>query len=157
VLEALASFHNPSSSTLPSKLLFSTSHELPALASSMDFSYSVHPFIISLAKNKVHIPLMLFTSYATRKLHTETTSLKQNTVYYSSGTKCHILDLSQFFEESKMDSIDWHESWQRYMVFQETFCNSEIATRWKEHFLFLSAHDDFRLHFPAILPFDVAE
>jgi hypothetical protein len=56
-----------------------------------------------------------------------------------------------------MDSIDWHESWQRYMVFQDIFCDPEVAARWKEHFLFLGAHDDFRLHFSAILQFDVAE
>jgi hypothetical protein len=156
--QALNLINNPSSSsTLPSKILFSTSHELPALSSSTDFSYGIHPFIITLAKNKVHIPLTLFTSHSTRKLHTETTSLKQNTVYNSSGSKCHILDLSQFPEELKMDSIDWHESWQRYMVFQGTYCDPEVAARWKEHYLFLSAHDDFRLHFPAVLLFDIAE
>jgi len=141
----------------PFEILFSTSHELPTLSSLMDFSFSIHPFIITLAKNKVHIPLTLFTLHSTKKLHTETTSLKQNTVYNSSGTICHILNLSQFPEEHKMDSIDWHEAWQCYMVFQESHCDSEVVSRWKDHYLFLSAHDDFQLHFPAILLFDVAK
>ena len=87
----------------------------------------------------------------------ETTSLKQNTVYNSTGTKCHILDLLQFPKESKMDSIDWHEFWQCYMAFQDSYCNPKVASRWKDHYLFLSAYDDFWLHFPAILLFDVAE
>src|ERR1700733_4327702 len=106
---------NTAPPSLPSKILFSASHELPALSSSSDFSYGIHPFIIALAKNKVHLPLTLFTSNSTRKLHTETTSLKQNTVYNSSGIKCHILDLLQFSEESKIDIIDWHKGWQRYL------------------------------------------
>ena len=104
--QALNLINNSSLSTLPSKILFSTSNELPALPSSTDFSYGIHPFIIALTKNKVYIPLTLFTSHSTRKLHTETTSLKQNTIYNSSSTKCHILNLSQFLEESKMDTID---------------------------------------------------
>lgn len=155
--QALDLINNPSSSILPSKILFSVSNELPTLPSSTDFSYGIHPFIIALTKNKVHIPLTLFTSQSTRKLHIETTSLKQNTVYNSSGSKCHILDLSQFPKESKMDTIDWHKSWQRYMIFQEIHCDLEVSARWKEHYLFLSGHDDFRLHFSAILSFDIAE
>ncbi|KAF8228679.1 hypothetical protein L208DRAFT_1290376 [Tricholoma matsutake] len=145
--QALNLINNPSETkltiTLPSKILFSMSHELPALSSSTNFSFGVHPFIITLAKNKVHIPLTLFTSHSTKKLHTETTSLKQNTVYNSTGTKCHILNLSQFPKESKMDLIDWHESWQCYMAFQDSHCDSKVASRWKEHYLFLSAHNDF--------------
>jgi hypothetical protein len=43
------------------------------------------------------------------------------------------------------------------MTFQESHCDPEVSSRWKEHYLFLSAHDDFRLHFPAILSFDIAE
>jgi hypothetical protein len=148
---------NNNTSALPSKILFSASHELPALSSSIDFSYGIHPFIVTLAKNKVHIPLTLFTSNATRRLHTEATSLKQNTVYNSSGVKCHILDLSQFPEELKIESVEWHEAWQRYMTFQDTYSDTEVATRWREHYLLLSAHDDFRINFPAILRFDIAE
>ncbi|KAF8240141.1 hypothetical protein L208DRAFT_1385065 [Tricholoma matsutake] len=155
--QALDLINNSSSSILPSKILFSVLNELPALPSSMDFSYGIHPFIIALTKNKVHIPLTLFTSQSTRKLHTKTTSLKQNTVYNSSGSKCHILDLSQFPKESKMDTIDWHKSWQCYMIFQEIHCDLEVSTRWKEHYLFLSGHDDFHLHFSAILSFDIVE
>ena len=62
-------------------------------------------------------------------MHTEATSLKQNTVYNSSGVKCHILDLSQFPEELKIDSVEWHEAWQRYMMFQDTYSDTEDATR----------------------------
>lgn len=149
--QALNLINNTSAPILPSEILFSTSHELPALSSSIDFSYGIHSFIITLAKNKVHIPLTLFTSNATRRLHTEATSLKQNTVYNSSGVKCHILDLSQFPEELKIESVEWHEAWQHYMMFQDTYSDVEVTTRWREHYLLLSAHDDFHLNFPAIL------
>ena len=90
-------------------------------------------------------------------MHTEATSLKQNTVYNSSGVKCHILDLSQFPEELKVDSVEWHEAWQCCMMFQDTYSDMEVATRWREHYLLLSAHDDFHLNFPVILQFDIAE
>ena len=90
-------------------------------------------------------------------MHTEATSLKQNTVYNSSSVKCHILDLSQFPEELKVDSVEWHEAWQRCMMFQDTYSDMEVATRWREHYLLLSAHDDFHLSFPVILQFDIAE
>ncbi|KAF8228162.1 hypothetical protein L208DRAFT_1489555 [Tricholoma matsutake] len=60
--QALNLINNTSAPILPSKFLFSASHELPTLSSSIDFSYGIHPFIITLAKNKVHIPLTLFTS-----------------------------------------------------------------------------------------------
>ncbi|KAF8221664.1 hypothetical protein L208DRAFT_1326571 [Tricholoma matsutake] len=138
--QVLNLINNTPATTLPSKILFSTLHELPALPSSTDFSYGIHPFIITLAKNKVHIPLTLFSSNSTRKLHTEATSLKQNTVYNAAGLKCHILDLSQFPDESKINIADWHESWQRYMIFLDTHCDTEVATRWREHYLFLCVH-----------------
>ncbi|GLB38818.1 hypothetical protein LshimejAT787_0506830 [Lyophyllum shimeji] len=144
-------------STLPSRILFSSTQELPALPSTTDFSYGIHPFIVTLAKNKLHLPLTIFTSRATKKLHTETTSLKQNTVYNSANTKCHILDLSQFQDEASIDIIDWHEAWQRYMVFLDTHCDIEVASRWRAHYHFLCAHDDFRLNFTAIREFDIAE
>ncbi|KAF8224793.1 hypothetical protein L208DRAFT_1101022, partial [Tricholoma matsutake] len=149
--QALNLINNTSAPTVPSKFLFSTLHELPMLSSSIDFSYGIHPFIVTLVKNKVHTPLTLFTSNATRRLHTEATSLKQNTVYNLSGVKCHILDLSQFLEELKIDSLEWHEAWQHYMMFQDMYSDTEVATRWREHYLLLSAHDDFCLNFPAIL------
>jgi len=142
---------------LPSRILFLASHELPALSSSSDFSYSIHPFIVTLAKNKVHLPLTLFTSNSTRKLHTETTSLKQNMVYNSLGIKCHILNLTQFPEEAKIDIVEWHEGWQWYLVFLDTHCEIEIATRWRDHYHFLSAHNDFHINFPALLQFDIEE
>jgi hypothetical protein len=156
-LSLISNSNNTIPPTLPSRILFSASHELPALSSSSDFSYGIHPFIVALAKNKVHLPLTLFTSNSTRKLHTETTSLKQNTVYNSLGIKCHILDLAQFSEEPKIDIVDWHEGWQRYLVFLDTHCEIEIATRWRDHYHFLSAHDDFRINFPALLQFDIEE
>ncbi|KAF8220545.1 hypothetical protein L208DRAFT_1333210 [Tricholoma matsutake] len=153
----LISTNNTSLSTLPSKILFSASHELPALSSSSDSSYGIHPFIVALAKNKVHLLLTLFMLNATQKLHTETTSLKQNTVYNALGIKCHILDLSQFPEESKIDIVEWHKGWQWYLIFLDPHCDIKIATRWREHYLFLSTHDDFCLNFPVILQFDIAE
>lgn len=33
----------------------------------------------------------------------------------------------------------------------------EVTTRWREHYLLLSMHDDFHLNFPVILRFDIAE
>ena len=118
--QALNLINCTSAPILPPKILFPLLHELPALSSSTDFSYGIHPFIVNLAKNKVHIPLTLFTSNSTRKLHTETTSLKQNTIYNSAGLKCHIINLLQFLDELKIDVVDWHESWQCYMTFLDT-------------------------------------
>ena len=43
------------------------------------------------------------------------------------------------------------------MIFQEIHCDLEVSARWKEHYLFLSGHDDFYLHFSAILSFDITE
>jgi hypothetical protein len=107
---------NPSSSStiIPSsipKILFSSSNDQPASSSTTDYGFGTHPFIIQLAQNKVHIPLSLFTTYSTNKLHKESTSIKQNVVYNSTSTKCHIMDLSLFPDERKMDIADWHEAW----------------------------------------------
>jgi len=156
-LSLISNNNNSIPQILPSRILFSASHELPTLSSSSNFSYSIHPFIVTLAKNKVHLPLTLFTSNSTWKLHTETTSLKQNIVYNSLGIKCHILDLAQFPKEAKIDIVEWHEGWQWYLVFLDTHCEIEIATRWRDHYHFLSMHNDFHINFPALLQFDIKE
>ncbi|KAF8230995.1 hypothetical protein L208DRAFT_1472460 [Tricholoma matsutake] len=144
--QALSLINNTPTTTLPSKILFSTLHELPGLSSSTNFSYDIYPFIITLAKNKVHIPLTLFSSNSTRKLHTKATSLKHNTVYNAAGLKCHILDLSQFPDESKINIADWHK-----------IHDLPGHTLWKEHYLFLCVHNDFCINFSAILLFNIAE
>jgi len=80
---------NPSSSSTiipPSvpKILFSSTNDQPASSSTTDYGFRTHPFNIQLAQNKVHIPLRLFTTYSTNKLHKESTSITQNIVY-----NCH--------------------------------------------------------------------
>ncbi|KAF9456232.1 hypothetical protein BDZ94DRAFT_1178185 [Collybia nuda] len=150
----------PSSVVLPPtipRILFSSSSEQPISGSSSDFGLGTHPFIIQLAQNAIHIPLVLFTSKLTNKLHKESTSIKQNTVYNSLGTKCHVMDLSQFPEESTMDIADWHEAWNCYRVFLESSCDHTLYTRWNDHYQFLAKQDDFRNNFPAILKFDIEE
>jgi hypothetical protein len=64
-LSLISNNNDTVSPILPSRILFSASHELPALSSSSDFSYGIHPFIVALAKNKVHLPLTLFTLNST--------------------------------------------------------------------------------------------
>ncbi|KAF9467015.1 hypothetical protein BDZ94DRAFT_1133559, partial [Collybia nuda] len=139
------------------QFLFSTNDELPASSSSHDPGYFVHPFIVRLAENKLHIPLTLFTSKSTNRLFKETTTIKQTTTFNPTGVKCHIIDLSHFPDEDSLDIADWHESWNRYKNFQRIYCVPKIATRWENHYAFLSKHDDFRTHFPAILKFDIQQ
>ena len=153
---------NPSSSStiIPSsvpKILFSSSNDQPASSSTTDYGFGTHPFIIQLAQNKVHIPLSLFTTYSMNKLHKESTSIKQNVVYNSAGTKCHIMDLSLFPDETKMDIADWHEAWNRYHTFVDTHYNTIGSKRWRDHYIFLSKQDNFRLNFPTILKFDIEQ
>ncbi|KAL6304315.1 hypothetical protein BKA93DRAFT_713050, partial [Sparassis latifolia] len=139
------------------KLLFSIERERPSSSTSHAQSFGIHPFILNLGQNRVHIPLSLFTTASTNKLHNNSTSIKQNIVYNASGTKCHLIDLTQFQTESEMDVADWHEAWNRYIPFLRTHSDSAVAQRWEEHYQFLSKQDDFKRDFHAILTFDIEQ
>jgi len=145
---------SPTSPSLPaSKILFSSADEMPSSSSTTDYGFSTHPFILQLAQNKFHIPLTLFTTKSTNKLHKE--SLVQKIMYKSNGTKCHTVELSQFPDEHQMDIGDWHEAWNWYLTFLTTYHNGPSAKRWHAHYLFLSKQDNFKLNFPTILKFDM--
>ncbi|GBE80135.1 hypothetical protein SCP_0213380 [Sparassis crispa] len=109
------------------KLLFSIERERPSSSTSHTQSFGIHPFILNLGHNGVHIPLSLFTTSTTNKLHNHATSIKQNIIYNSSGTKCHLMDLTQFQAESDMDVADWHEAWNCYNLFLRTHADKAVA------------------------------
>ncbi|RDB16021.1 hypothetical protein Hypma_003462 [Hypsizygus marmoreus] len=158
--KALLLLNGPSQPTVPSttsRILFTASDELPASTSSMDFGYGIHPFLVQLAMHKVHIPLTLFTSKSTNRLHRESTTLTQKVIYTKNNTKSHILDVSQFPSELTIDVADWHECWVRNRTFLEEHYEPALAKRWINHYLHLSHQDDFRSNFAAIRKFDYEE
>ncbi|KAL6304316.1 hypothetical protein BKA93DRAFT_817531 [Sparassis latifolia] len=110
------------------KLLFSIECEHPFSSTSHAQSFELHPFILNLGHNGVHIPLSLFTTSATNKLHNHATSIKQNIVYNS---------------KSEMDAADWHKAWNQYNPFLHTHADK--------------AQDDFKCNFRTILTFDVEQ
>ncbi|KDR79124.1 hypothetical protein GALMADRAFT_208594 [Galerina marginata CBS 339.88] len=137
------------------KLLFSSANE--SLSSSFsNTGYGIHPFLVSLAENGSHIPLSLFTTSATNKLHTEEALIPQKTVINrTSGLKRHIIDIKHFPLEAAMDIGDWHEAWTRYHRFIEKHGDDEAALRWKLHHEFLSQQDNLKRDFTSILKFDI--
>ncbi|KAF8064202.1 hypothetical protein FPV67DRAFT_1398580, partial [Lyophyllum atratum] len=149
---------NNTSSSLPSvaKVLFSASDERPS-SSKTGSGYGIHPFILELARNKIPIPLTLFTSASTNRLHREATSIKQISAYSANGTKTHVMDVSQFPDQNLMDIADWHEAWSRYKTFHTKHSDAAVSARWHAHYDFLAGQDNFRANFAAILKFDIEE
>ncbi|EGN93583.1 hypothetical protein SERLA73DRAFT_78465 [Serpula lacrymans var. lacrymans S7.3] len=139
-----------------SRILFTMANELPPPLTS-DFNYGVHPFIEQLACFNFHVPLTLFTTASTKKLHRETPFLKQVTVYNKQNQKLHALDLLQFPNERSMDATDWYEAWNRYTQYLDQYSDVPIAQCWKEHYTFLAKQEDFKRNFPAILEFNIEQ
>jgi len=142
---------------LTTSLLFSVANETAASSSQSSDNFAVHPFILNLASKGFHVPLTLFTTEATKTFFTREAFISHKPVFSRSttGTKCHIMDITAFPAEKDMDIGDWHEAWTRYQLFVEAHSETSIAARWKNHFQFLLGQDHFKLNFPAILQFDI--
>jgi hypothetical protein len=56
-----------------------------------------------------------------------------------------------------LDVADWHEAWNHYTVFLDTYHDAHSAKRWHDHYLFLAKQDNFKLNFSAILKFDIEQ
>ncbi|CAA7271031.1 unnamed protein product [Cyclocybe aegerita] len=135
-------------------LIYSVANE-SAASTSHSSGYGIHPYLVTLANNGFHLPLTLFTTASTNRLHTNEATIVHKPVFNRAGVKRHIMDVSHFPIEGDMDVADWHEAWNRYLVFVGVHGEADISKRWKEHFSFLSGQDNFKLNFPAILRFDI--
>jgi len=111
-----------------------------------------------MVRNLCHVPLTLFTSTATKKLHMQDSMLKKVTIYHrTDGTKQRILDLSEFPDEADMDINKWYDAWHRFSAFIDKHADDNIKERWRKHFEFLKGQDEFENNFQAILRFDIEE
>ncbi|KAG2121200.1 hypothetical protein BD769DRAFT_1316866, partial [Suillus cothurnatus] len=123
--------------------------------------YSIHTYILELARNNQHIPFSLLTSKTTRCLFLESSTLKFITFYSShrgsAPTKCHLLDISQFTAESNITIPKWHEAWAHYFHFLQEHASPEIHTHWANHYNILREHPDFTDNWMAILMFDIEQ
>ena len=123
-----------------------------------DTHFDIHSAILDLARNSVHLPLTLFTAASTVKLVHEDSILKKVVIYHrDTSAKMRLLDVSEFPKEAEMDISDWHEAWSRFGYFLRQSCHPNIATRWIEHYQFLSSQHDFKGNFEAILKFDIEQ
>ncbi|KAG1793572.1 hypothetical protein EV424DRAFT_1548317 [Suillus variegatus] len=149
----------PISNTSPT-LLFDVNNEHMS-SSSISDTYSVHTYIIELAKSHQHIPLSILTMKATSCLFLEPSTLKFLTHYTShrnsAPTKCHILDVSQFPAETSISIGEWHEVWARFLKLLADHASPQILERWTKHHNELQQHPDFEGHWSAILAFDIEQ
>ena len=145
-------------SSPPMKLLYSASDEQAFSVNTLNRA-DIHPYIIELAAQHRSIPLTLFTASAIKRMFLEQSTLKM-TSHICIGkdgtkTKVYLLDVSTFPSEQNMDPSDWHEAWNRFNFFLSVHADHATATRWKDHYDFLSNHDNFRDNFRALLRFDI--
>ena len=106
--------------------------------------------IITLAKAKHHIPLLLFTSASTDKLWKNSASLSMKKITTISGTKAMILNLMQFPDEDDISISEFHEpSW-----ISGTIRWSWISSTFKFALQIPSYLTHFTQNFQAIKTFD---
>ena len=69
-----------------------------------DRKYITHPVILDMVRNLCHVLLTLFTSTATKKLHTQDSMLKKVTIYHrTDGPEQRILDVTELPDDADMD------------------------------------------------------
>ncbi|KAN0081315.1 hypothetical protein V8E55_008939 [Tylopilus felleus] len=143
----------PAPSSTP-KTIFSASREVSG-STFFDSTYGLgtHSTIIDLANARQHIPLTIFTNDATKRLQ-EGHSLKKvkSTI---NGVAHHLLDLSLFPAEDKMDALTWQEAWRHYLTWLQDVCDAEVYLRWSWHYTTLSQDPDLHDNFDSILLFDI--
>ena len=106
----------PPAPSSTAKTIFSASREVGG-STFFDSTYGLgpHSTIIDLANARQHIPLTLFTNDTTKHLQKEGHTLKKvkSTI---NGVAHHLLDLSLFPAEDKMDALTWQEAWRHYLT-----------------------------------------
>ncbi|PPR03772.1 hypothetical protein CVT26_005787 [Gymnopilus dilepis] len=152
VTEAPAALTSPAKSGR-SGPLFSDDAERPALSSTGDHKFGIHPEIIRLAECRLHLPLTLFLAQSQKDLFLKPNLLREHLII--KGSKTYVIRVDQFPDEERMDPTDWMEAWANYLVFLEAEASERVFLRWQKHFKFLSSQQDLRRNFPAILRFDI--
>lgn len=153
-IEAVFSAALKGTDTLPRGPLLTADLEKPAIANGGGHKFGIHPNLRDLAANRQHLPLTLFLAKSQRMMFLEqipTITIRR------AGSKVTIIKTDHFPSENVMEPGEWMEAWGNYLIFLEAEADEAVLNRWKAHYHYLSSYEDQKIHFPAILRFDIEQ